>query len=111
MLLRVGSLVSLALCASVLVYAEYARATDHVVIILGSAYFPASVPVRAGDRVRFVNESGEKHLVTSTSGSWSLGPMEDGDERVLKITARHVGRFSGKAQTEISGAFLRARVP
>ena len=50
-------------------------AAEHVVIILGTSYFPQKTEVEEGDVVRFVNVSGREHIVVHSGGKWMTMPM------------------------------------
>ena len=60
-------------------------AAEHVVIILGTSYFPQKTEVEEGDVVRFVNVSGREHIVVHSGGKWMTMPMDDGEELLVTI--------------------------
>jgi len=83
--------------------AATAWAEEHIVIILGSAYFPQHTVVAEGDVVRFVNVSGRDHTVINSEGKWATLKMADGEELLVEIEPDMTGPFHGKAKTKISG--------
>jgi plastocyanin len=88
-----------------------ARAEEHIVMILGSAYFPRTTAVASGDTVRFVNVSGTTHVVTSKANLWTTGPIGEGEEIIIAMTPEMTGGFSGQAEKEIEGQFDFVRAP
>lgn len=86
-------------------------ADEHVVIILGSAYFPEKTLVEQGDIVRFVNVSGRNHTVVHADGKWATHPMAEGEELLVAIEPDMAGTFFGHAKTIITGRFDLIRDP
>jgi plastocyanin len=111
LLLKHASKVALLTLGSVPFITGSARAEENVVMILGSAYFPQKTAVTSGDTVRFVNVSGTTHVVTSKAGLWTTGPIEDGEEIVIRISPDMTGEFAGHARQEIEGQFDFVRAP
>lgn len=85
--------------------ADPARAEDHVIIILQSAYFPNLMNVQSGDTVRFINASGRPHAVSSSEGIWTTDPIAMGAEVTLEFDAAMAGRFHGWTTALIDGRF------
>ena len=84
---------------------QVAQAEEHIVIILGSAYFPQKTTVAEGDVVRFVNVSGRDHTVIQKEGAWATWPMADGEELLVTIEPGMTGEFHGMAKRQINGRF------
>lgn len=105
MLLKSVSLVFLLSLGSVPFSAAAALAEEHIVIILGSAYFPQKTTVEEGDVVRFVNVSGGEHTVVHKNRAWATLPMADGEELLVTIEPGMTGEFLGVAKRQISGRF------
>ena len=78
-------------------------ADEHVVIILEAAYFPRKTTVKAGDVVRFVNESGNEHTIFHADGKWATRPIADGEELLVTIESDMAGGFYGMSGKEIAG--------
>jgi plastocyanin len=110
-LLKHASKVVLLTFVSVPFITGTARAEEHTVMILGTAYFPQKTAVASGDTVRFVNVSGTEHVVTSKAGLWTTGPIGEGEEIVVPISSEMTGGFSGQARQEIEGRFDFVRAP
>lgn len=83
--------------------ASPALADEHVVIILGSAYFPEKTTLEQGDTVRFVNVSGEDHIVVHKEGLWATHKMAEGEELLVTVEANMAGAFFGHAKKRIEG--------
>ena len=111
MLLKSVSLVALFILGSVPFSATAAWAEEHIVIILGSAYFPQKTAVEEGDVVRFVNVSGKKHTVIHSDGAWATYEMADGEELLVTIEPGMTGPFHGESKQLISGRFDLAGDP
>ena len=79
------------------------RADEHVVIILGSTYFPQKTTVEQGDVVRFVNRSGTGHTVLHAQGVWVTPQIAAGKELLVTIEPGMTGAFYGVTSKEISG--------
>jgi plastocyanin len=103
LLLKSVSLVVLLTLGSVPFSATAAWAEEHIIIILGSAYFPQHTIVEDGDIVRFVNVSGRNHQVTHAEEKWITHEMSDGDELLVEIEPDMVGSFYGMAKQLIVG--------
>lgn len=65
--------------------ASVANAAEHEILILPDAYFPETTYLDPGDQVKFINESGDVHTIVASSGSWSIGPLNAGQEHILTI--------------------------
>jgi len=74
-----------ALAGAVLLAAMGARATAapviHRVTIRGLRFEPATLTVRPGDRVRWVNLDLVPHTATAVSDAWDTGALGRGDAR------------------------------
>lgn len=105
MLLKSVSLVVLLSLGSVPFSVAAAWAEEHIVIILGSAYFPQHTVVAEGDVVRFVNVSGQSHTVRQDDGRWETLEMANGEELLVEIVPGIEGAFHGKAKRKITGRF------
>lgn len=103
MLLKTASLVFAILLGTAPFNAAQAQPKEHIVIILGSTYFPQKTSVETGDTVRFVNVSGNVHSVTSAAGLWTTGPMDEGEEHIILIKPEMTGKFRGWAKRMIVG--------
>lgn len=78
-------------------------AKEHVVIILGAAYFPQKTTVEQGDVVRFVNESGRNHTLYHAQGNWATLPMAHGAELLVTIRPDISGVYHGMSDLKIKG--------
>ena len=58
-----------------------------VVHIKNFAYVPATVTVAAGSTVRFVNDDGEAHTVTSDAKTFDSGGLDSGDSWSYRFAA------------------------
>lgn len=57
-----------------------------VVTIQNFKYSPASVTIRAGQSVRFVNRDDEAHTATSKSNAFDSGGLDTGDSWTVRFT-------------------------
>ncbi|HEX3551051.1 MAG TPA: cupredoxin domain-containing protein [Candidatus Elarobacter sp.] len=64
----------------VLPAAAPAAAPPTVVHIRDDAFVPASVTVRAGDAVTFVNDDDDAHTATADDGSWDSEGLSQGQK-------------------------------
>jgi plastocyanin len=111
LLLKPASLVFAFLLGTAPFNTVEAQPKEHIVIILGSAYFPQKTSVEAGDTVRFVNVSGNVHSVTSAAGFWTTGPMDEDEEHIILIRPEMTGQFRGWAKRMIVGQLDLIRTP
>ena len=88
-----------------------ALADEHIIFILASAYFPQETAVAEGDRVRFINASGQDHTVAHAGGAWVTVTMADGDELIVAIEKGMTGQFYGEASKQITGQLDLLRAP
>ncbi|MBW4710378.1 cupredoxin domain-containing protein [Roseobacter sp. YSTF-M11] len=88
-----------------------ASAEEHIVIILESAYFPERIDVQVGDTVRFVNESGRAHAVSSSEGLWTTDIIAARAETTVNFAPEMAGRFHGWADRLIEGRLDLTRAP
>jgi plastocyanin len=65
----------------------------HEVIIIRSEFTPASLQVRPGDRVRWVNRDIVPHPVTALDNSWDTGEIEAGASAMFTIESGHSGDY------------------
>ena len=60
----------------------------HVVEIKGHKFSPATLRMKAGDRVQFVNLDGAPHTGTATNGAFDTGRLRKGQDATVQITAK-----------------------
>lgn len=111
MLLKSVSLVVLLSLGLVPFSATAAWAKEHIIIILGSSYFPQQTVLEEGDIVRFVNVSGQQHTVIHSDGKWATLQMADGEEILVEFETGMEGPFHGEAKRTIKGRFDLLRRP
>jgi plastocyanin len=58
----------------------------HVVEIKGHKFSPATLEMKAGDRVQFVNLDGAPHTATADNGAFDTGRLGKGEEATIRIT-------------------------
>lgn len=76
-------LAALPLAASV---ADAASHAVHVVEIKGHKFSPATLEMKVGDRVQFVNLDRAPHTATANKGAFDTGRLGKGDDSTIKIT-------------------------
>lgn len=62
-----------------------AKPRRHTVQIHDFAFVPASLQVRAGDSVTFVNRDPVPHTATANDGSWDTGELLAGATRTVAV--------------------------
>lgn len=62
-----------------------AHADEHMVVMTGFSYFPDVIYAKPGDRVRFVNRSGEEQIVVGRGTDWTVGPLDNEGDGVLVV--------------------------
>ncbi|OWU85573.1 hypothetical protein ATO6_01120 [Oceanicola sp. 22II-s10i] len=85
---RRSTLGLLAAGAAAPLFAGSAHAASHadvVVTIKGFAFSPASLTVKAGTVVAFVNEDGAPHTSTSKDGGWDTGRLNKGQRKEIEM--------------------------
>lgn len=75
-----------ALAAVAATAAPPASAPTAVVHIKNFAYAPATLTVRTGATVRFVNDDGEAHTVTAGAKTFDSGGLDSGDVWSYRFT-------------------------
>ncbi len=80
-----------------------AHAEEHIVMVLGSSYFPAIAYVDPGDTVRFVNASETLHIVSGSDGDWTTGIMQSYEEVVIPVVADMTLTYFGDEARTIEG--------
>ena len=60
---------------------------DHEVVIEGFAFTPASLNIKAGEVVRFVNKDGAPHTATANDGGFDTGTLKRNQMIELEIPA------------------------
>lgn len=100
-----GTVAAIAAAASAARFAPFADhahgaaqpRTDHFVEITGFKFKPATLAVRAGDTVTWVNRDIAPHTATAADGSWDTGKLARGEQKSLQIkpdmAADYVCRF------------------
>ena len=58
----------------------------HVVEIQGHKFSPATLKMKAGDRVQFINLDRAPHTATDRGGAFNTGRLNKGEESTLQIT-------------------------
>lgn len=91
----IGGALSLALSAAAIVAcsAGPAAAEDHIVTMRGLEFVPASISVKAGDTITWVNEDVMPHTTTSGDGAWDSGEIEAGGEWTLTVESDFGGGY------------------
>jgi plastocyanin len=77
--------------SAVLLWAMPVLAADQTVAMTGSTFSPATVTVRAGDTVTWVNQDPLDHDATANDGSWATPTFGEGGSGA--ITFQTVGSF------------------
>lgn len=57
----------------------------HVVEIKGHKFSPATLEMKAGDSVKFINMDGAPHTATATDGGFDTGRLNRGEEGTIKM--------------------------
>ena len=80
-------------------------ATVHDVTIKGFAYSPATLKIKAGDSVRWINKDGAAHTADDTGGTWKTGTIKPNKSAVLTFDAagkfKYVCKFHPKMKGKI----------
>ena len=58
----------------------------HVVEIKGHKFSPATLEMKAGDRVQFINLDGAPHTATANNGSFDTGRLGRGNDATIRVT-------------------------
>lgn len=66
--------------------ARAAENTDHVVAISDFEFNPATLSVKAGDRITWTNSDIAPHTATALDGSWDTGELTRGQSKTLVVT-------------------------
>jgi plastocyanin len=77
--------------SAVLLWAMPVLAADQTVVMTGSTFSPATVTVRAGDTVTWVNQDPLDHDATANDGSWATPTFGEGGSGAM--TFQTVGSF------------------
>ncbi|MFP4328039.1 MAG: hypothetical protein ACLFQL_08520 [Paracoccaceae bacterium] len=80
-------------------------AEEHVVMLMGDAYFPEITYVAPGDSVQFVNGTDTAHSATATDGSWTSGILAANDTYLLQLETDMVLTFASDNNPDMTGAF------
>lgn len=62
-----------------------AQAEEHMVVMTGFSYFPDVIYAKPGDKVRFVNRSGQEQIVVGRGSQWTVGPLENEGDGLLVV--------------------------
>lgn len=84
--------------------ATMANAAEHQVILTGFSYFPAVTYAKPGDKVIFINESGEEQTVVGKDSGWTVGPLADLGEGQLVVTEETELKFFAAYSPEATDA-------
>ncbi|WP_170311758.1 cupredoxin domain-containing protein [Sulfitobacter sabulilitoris] len=76
----------LAPLAAVFVPTPARSALRHEVVIRNMAFQPASLSIRPGDSVTWVNRGLSRHTVTGTQGRWNTGVLPPGSAATVTFT-------------------------
>ena len=72
--------------AAVMSWASVASASEeHTILVLPDAFFPELTYVKAGDRIRFVDEQSGASNIVSKNEEWEVGPLGADGENVLTV--------------------------
>jgi len=63
-----------------------AHAEEHMVVMTGFSYFPNVIYAKPGDKVRFVNRSGQEQIVVGRDTDWTVGPLANEGDGVLVVS-------------------------
>ena len=77
---------SLIAAAMLLGTATTALAEEHTVVMTGFSYFPAVTYAGPGDKIYFVNESGETQTVVGRDSGWTVGPLAANESGYLIVS-------------------------
>lgn len=76
---------TLAVTASVTLWAGVAQAAEHQILMLGDAFFPSVTYADPGDTLRFVNVTESSQNVLAKNDKWALGPIAPNGEATIVI--------------------------
>lgn len=62
-----------------------ARPTNHVVEIKGFKFAPATLAVRPGDTITWINRDIAPHTATALDKSWDTGLLKRGEQKTLTV--------------------------
>jgi len=84
---------------------EKPGASTHTVEITGFKFLPATLSVRSGDKILWINRDIAPHTATAVDETWDTGPLEK-DESIVTvvgdaITAKYFCRFHPHMQAEL----------
>ncbi len=68
-------------------------ATEHVVEIRDFAFVPATLRVRPGDRITWINRDIAPHTVTAADESWDSGEMAQGATYTHTVKADQTDKY------------------
>ncbi len=68
-------------------------ATEHTVEIRDFAFVPATLRVRPGDRITWINRDIAPHTVTATDESWDSGEMAQGATYTRTVKADQTDKY------------------
>jgi len=83
--LRAAALAAAALALAACAREAPARPERHTVELRNFGFSPASVAVRPGDEVVFVNRDAVPHTATADDRAWDTGNIAAGDSAVVKV--------------------------
>ena len=78
---------ALALAAVAAMSVHPLQAAEHVVEIRKLEFFPASLRVRVGDTITWINRDIVPHTATAIGKSWDTRKLKKGESRSLRVTA------------------------
>ena len=56
--------------------ASMANEKEHDILILPDTYFPETTYLKPGDKVNFINVSGDTHTIIAANEEWTIGPLD-----------------------------------
>ena len=92
--------------AAVMSWASVASASEeHTILVLQDAFFPEITYVKAGDRVRFVNQQSDSISIIAKDEDWEVGPLGADGENVLTVSGSMETVFYDASQQNEEGEY------
>ena len=58
-------------------------AAEHTVEIKGMEFSPKTLTIKAGDKVKFINQDSDPHTASATDGRFESGELQQGQSEVV----------------------------
>ncbi|MEP6020885.1 MAG: hypothetical protein ABJ251_20605 [Paracoccaceae bacterium] len=91
--------------AAVMSWASVASAEEHTILVLQDAFFPEVTYVKAGDRVRFVNQQSGSTNIIAKDEDWEVGPLGADGENLLTVSGSMETVFYDAGQKSEDGSY------